>query len=83
MLGGLALEELRDDDHVVKNRLGRDVLLFQERDNEVVQILSRDGLDRGFHGEVLEKALQNRPVLAHRVRFLQRFDLAQGSGHGV
>ena len=65
-----AFEELGDDDDVVKDRVGRHVVLFHERHDEVVQILGRDGVDRGFRGEVLDKALEHRSILAERIRLL-------------
>jgi hypothetical protein len=75
---GVLLQELRDDDGIVRDRVRRYTGL-DESNQEIVQILDRDRLERTV-GEGIHEVLEDGSVLAVRAGFLQRVDLVEVCG---
>src|SRR6202163_4247004 len=71
----VALEELGNDDDVVKNSVRLHSTLFQVN-NEVVQFLGRDALKRAIVKGIAE-SIEHGLILAVRVRFLESVDLIE------
>ncbi len=71
----VALEELGNDDDVVKNCVRLHPTLFQVN-NEVVQFLGRDALERAVVKGIAE-SIEHGLILAVGVRFLESVDLIE------
>ena len=71
----VALEELGNDDDVVKNCVRLHPTLFQVN-NEVVQFLGRDALERAVVKGIAE-SIEHGLILAAGVRFLESVDLIE------
>ncbi len=67
--------ELRDDDHVVKHRIGRHPTLFQ-RQNEILEVLDGHRV-QGLARKMFSETPQDCIVFAKGVGLLKSFDLIQ------
>ena len=71
----VALEELRDDDHVLEDRIRLHPALL-EMHHEAVQLIDGDGFEYAI-AETLGEPVENRLVLAIGVGLLERLNLVE------